>query len=316
MLAAALARLPTPPAPDRLSAAEVAVDGGRGWLAVTTLAAPSLTAADGQLRPLVLLLHGLGDTSATFRLLAPRIADGGYTVVAPDLRGCGRSSTRFSSWAPEAAAQDALAVAEQAAGGDRAALEARGAILVAHSYSAASAVWLAAEAPRTVRGLVLLGPFVRDPNEGRGLSFGMRLMLGTLFARPWGPGMWASYYANTLHKHPQLDRPDLQRHAAEIRGTLDGGHLAALRGMIFATKRACTDRLPEVRAPSLTIVGRADPDYPDPAAEATYITTALAAAGRAEQLLLDGCGHYPHFEQVAETAFAILEYAKTLSPAA
>ena len=47
--------------------------------------------------PPVLLLHGHPRTSATWHRVAPRLVDAGHTVVAPDLRGYGRSTGRPST---------------------------------------------------------------------------------------------------------------------------------------------------------------------------------------------------------------------------
>src|SRR5438270_848250 len=55
-------------------------------------------------RPPLLLVHGFGASSATFRELAPRLRDA-YTLIAPDLLGHG-----FSDRADEAASHDAQAL--------------------------------------------------------------------------------------------------------------------------------------------------------------------------------------------------------------
>lgn len=47
-----------------------------------------------------------------------------------------------------------------------------------------------------------------------------------------------------------------------------------------------------MRQPTLVIMGEADPDFPDPAAEAAWITERL----RAEVVLVPEAGHYPHTE--------------------
>src|SRR5438105_14739856 len=42
-------------------------------------------------RPLVLLLHGFPELAYSWRKVMPRLAAAGYHVIAPDLRGYGRS---------------------------------------------------------------------------------------------------------------------------------------------------------------------------------------------------------------------------------
>jgi len=46
---------------------------------------------DTKKRPLVLLMHGFPEIAYSWRYLLPRIAALGYTVVAPDQRGYGRT---------------------------------------------------------------------------------------------------------------------------------------------------------------------------------------------------------------------------------
>lgn len=70
-------------------------------------------------------------------------------------------------------------------------------------------------------------------------------------------------------------------------------------------------QLGRVRAPALVVMGTADPDFADPAAEARF--TADALGGPAEVLLVGGVGHYPHTEAVEAVAPAVAEFARTVS---
>jgi pimeloyl-ACP methyl ester carboxylesterase len=59
--------------------------------------------------PAVVLIHGFGDTGDMWGPLAERLAKT-HTVIAPDLRGMGRSSRAASGYAKKAQAQDIRAV--------------------------------------------------------------------------------------------------------------------------------------------------------------------------------------------------------------
>ena len=63
------------------------------------------------------------------------------------------------------------------------------AVVVGNSMSAGSAVVAAAERPELVCGLVLVGPFVRDP----AVSTLRRVLLRAAMARPWAALSWKSY---------------------------------------------------------------------------------------------------------------------------
>ena len=63
--------------------------------------------------------------------------------------------------------------------------------------------------------------------------------------------------------------------------------------MISASKSSCEARIGEVRAKTLVIMGEKDPDFPDPAAEASYVAQCL----NGETLIIPGAGHYPHTER-------------------
>lgn len=56
--------------------------------------------------PTVVLLHGFGSTSYMWRFVMPRLADAGYTVLAPDLRGFGDSDKPQDGYDKANVAQD------------------------------------------------------------------------------------------------------------------------------------------------------------------------------------------------------------------
>jgi len=51
--------------------------------------------------------------------------------------------------------------------------------------------------------------------------------------------------------------------------------------------------LPTVKAPALIVMGDQDPDFPDPAIEARWITNTL----HGELLMVPDAGHYPHSQR-------------------
>lgn len=100
--------------------------------------------------PVVLLIHGTGASSHSFRALIPRLA-ADCTVIAPDLPGQGfsRAPLSFEPTLPGTAAAVAELMDELGAGGPE--------VIVGHSAGAAVAVQMALDgvvaAPRSVVGL-------------------------------------------------------------------------------------------------------------------------------------------------------------------
>src|ERR1700712_1359187 len=104
--------------------------------------------------PLVICAPGMGDIRQTYRYLVPALVEAGYRVATFDLRGHGESDTTFAAYDDPAPASDIIALAE-ALGSD--------AVVVGNSMGSAAGVIAAAEHPKLVRGLVLVGPFTRNP---------------------------------------------------------------------------------------------------------------------------------------------------------
>jgi pimeloyl-ACP methyl ester carboxylesterase len=245
----------------------------------------------GERGPLIICVPGMGDLRAEYRFLAPSLVAAGYRVATLDVRGHGESSTGWDDYSAAAVGSDIVALVQELGGP---------AFLVGTSMGAGAAVWAAAEAPASVTGVVLIGPFVRDIP----INVFMRGMLKVLFAPPWGRAAWTLYYKSL---YPSAQPADFSEYRARLGANLrEPGRLQALRAMLAASKADCEARLPSVKAPALVVMGSRDPDFKDPLAEAERVARSLRGA----VYVADGAGHYPHAEQPAPTATRIVEFLR------
>lgn len=100
--------------------------------------------------PTIVLVHGWPETSLSWRHVMPVLAQRGYRVIAPDLRGCGESTVHMShaDYAQARIVADMLALADHA-GIERA-------LWVGHDWGA-PVVWnLASHHPRRCHGVAAL----------------------------------------------------------------------------------------------------------------------------------------------------------------
>ncbi|MEV0001125.1 alpha/beta hydrolase [Micromonospora sp. NPDC050980] len=79
----------------------------------------------------------------------------------------------------------------------------------------------------------------------------------------------------------------------------------AVRGVIAPVDPHWTARAAQVRQPVLVLMGTKDPDFPDPGAEARAARRQFAVA---EARMIADSGHYPHADQPAATAAALVEF--------
>lgn len=244
----------------------------------------------------VVALPGIGDTRASYRSLVPRLVAEGFKVYAMDLRGHGDSDTGFSRFMSEDIGDDVVALLE--------ALELRDVTLLGNSVGAAASVHASLRSERVGR-IVSLSGFVSDPPK-----FGlMKLLLGLMFAWPWGVWLWGRY-RKTLFATPPSD---LERNQAEVLANLrEPGRLRALRMMMCSTKAGVAARLGQLKVPTLVAMGAQDPDFPDPSAEAARQAEVLG--GENEVVMVDGAGHYPQIEKPEATARAIVDFARGGNP--
>lgn len=247
--------------------------------------------------PLVIAVPGMGDLRTVYRDLLAPIVTSGHRVALLDLRGHGDSDTTFAGNDDVETGRDILALIEHLGGP---------AVVIGNSMGASAAAWAAAERPSAVNGLVLLGPFLREPPTSRAKAGAMKALYRILFARPWGAALWATFY-RSLNKGRTA--PWLAEHVAAIRRSLrDPARLRSLRGLALALDHSLVEaRLGEIATPSLVMVGDHDPDFADPAAELAWISDQLAGT----MMLVDDSGHYVHAQRPDIVAPAVTRFLDT-----
>ena len=243
--------------------------------------------------PVVLCVPSLGDRRQEYRFLAPKLVDAGYRVVTMDLRGHGESSVDWPDYSLVGVGSDIVALARH--------LDAGPVTVIGTSLAAGAAVWAAAEDPEAVRGLVLVGAFVRDHGPAWKST-----LLSLPFFNPWGPGLWAKFYAGL---YPSAKPADFDAYLAALRENLaEPGRMRAFRRTVASSKAEAEARLPRVKTPVLVVMGSKDPDFPDPEAEGRRIAQELDGT----LYVIPEAGHYPHAEMPEATAAPIEAFLKTL----
>ena len=246
--------------------------------------------------PLVVLVPGMGDLRASYRFLAPVLVGAGYKVATTDLRGHGESDTSFATYGDPATASDIFALIEELGGP---------AVIVGNSLAAGAAVIVAAEHPAQVAGLVLVGPFVRNPPANAIMLALFRVMMAPL----WVAAMWKMYLP-TLYagKKPT----DFEEYRTAVIASLK--RPAYGKAFSMTTRQITHDpaeaRVGDVKAPVLVVMGDRDADFKDPAAEAAWVGQAL----RGEVVMVAEAGHYPHSQQPEITSDAVLGFLKRVAP--
>jgi pimeloyl-ACP methyl ester carboxylesterase len=236
--------------------------------------------------PLVVCVPGMGELRQSYRLLVPHLVDHGYRVATMDIRGHGDSDVGFSAYDDVALAGDVLALVDELGGSG---------FVVGNSMGAGAAVIAAADAPSSIQGVALLGPFVREPEGGRLQKVLLRLML----TKPWGPAAFMAYYPKWL---PGRKPEGYEEHKARVRANLGRtGHWRAFVRTARTSHAPAQARLSEVTTPGVVVMGAADVDWKDPAAEAAWVGAQLDA----EVVMVPDVGHFPQVQAPQTTASAV-----------
>jgi pimeloyl-ACP methyl ester carboxylesterase len=243
--------------------------------------------------PLVVCVPSMGDVRGEYRFLIPQLVSAGYRAVSMDVRGLGETSTEWNDYSVAGVGKDIIALIRE--------LDAGPAVIVGTSMAAGASVWAAAEAPDLIRGMILVGPFVRG--DGNWL---LETLFSFLFTRPWGPSMWVKYYSSL---YPARKPADFAEYSDQLlRNLKEAGRLEALMQMLRASKRASEERIPHVHKPTLVLMGTKDPDFKDPESEAKWVAEHLNATYK----MIEDAGHYPHTEMPEVTGPLMLSFIQSL----
>ena len=228
--------------------------------------------------PLVILSPGMGDLRSSYRALAPALVRAGNHVVSADLRGHGDSDTTFTSYGDVDTAGDLEALIEHLGGP---------AVIVGNSMSAGAAVIVAASRPELVSGLVLVGPFVRDPK----VSLVNRVLLAVTMTKPLAASTWNAYLPKLF---AGTRPPDFDAYRKSVVTAMRRpGYAASFVATTKLSHAPAEAQLGRVSAPSLVIMGALDPDFKDPDSEARWIADRLHST----LVMVPDAGHYPHAQQ-------------------
>ncbi len=253
--------------------------------------------------PLVVLAHGMGDSRAAYRFVAPRLVAAGYRVASLDLRGCGASSADWPAYSRTDIAGDLLALVRHLGGP---------AVLVGHSISGGAVTIAAAQAPELVAGVVELAPFtrrqtmsLRDLRSARYRRGMTRLALTAAL----GSVRWWHRYLDVAYPgaRPADWADQLERNAAELHTP---GHMRALQRMGGSSPADAGAHLARIRCRALVVEGSLDPDWADPRAEGEAVVAAMPD-GLGELAVVEGAGHYPHTQHPDETVALLLPFLAT-----
>jgi pimeloyl-ACP methyl ester carboxylesterase len=240
----------------------------------------------GEGRPVV-LLHGFPDSGRLWRHQVPALAEAGFEVIVPDLRGYGRSDkpVGVDAYTMDLLVGDVLAVID-AAGADRA-------HVVGHDWGAGVAWATALMAAERVDHLVAMSvghpaTFFADGFEQYEKSWYMLLFQFAGIAEQWlSDDDWANFRA--WGKHPDMDAAIA---ALEADGSLTPG-LNYYRANVPAERFLLAGlQPPPIQAPTMGVWSSGDFAL----TEGQMIRSAANVAGPWRYERLDGPGHWMQIE--------------------
>jgi pimeloyl-ACP methyl ester carboxylesterase len=260
--------------------------------------------------PALVLIHGIGDSSATWAELIPDLART-HTVIAPDLLGHGASDKPRADYSVAAYAngvRDLLAT-----------LDIESATLVGHSLGGGVAMQFAYQFPERTERLILVsaGGVGGEVNPVlRAVSLpGAHLMLSTLRL----PGM--RFQVGLFLRLMRLLDTDLAQDAPELVNLVDALPDVTSRSAFIRTLRAVVDW----RGQAVTMLDRCyltegmptmllwgDRDSVVPVRHAHGAHEAMPGS-RLE--IFEGAGHFPFHSDPARFLALVREFTTTTSPA-
>lgn len=255
--------------------------------------------------PAVVLVHGFGGSTFSWRLTVPALVAAGYRAVALDLPDFGLSDKRWDVDTGHAAqARFVLATMDLLALGR--------AVVVGHSMGGDVAAHVAMQAPARVAGLVLVDAAIREPGDGGPSLAGALLrvppvvQVGRQLVRRLVSEDRLVSILRSAYADPAVVTPAVAE-----------GYLAQIRTRdwdlaLLATMRDMADSLPRplasVGVPTLVVWGARDPWIP--LATGQRLVREVPGARWAP---IDGAGHLPFEERPDAFIAALLPFLQEVS---
>lgn len=228
--------------------------------------------------PVVLLLHGLGATGDSWQLQFPPLIEAGYRVLAPDMRGFGRSNYPGGSNKPETMAADTAKFLQM--------LEISKCHLIGLSMGGTIALQLVLKNQNLAELLILTNTFakLRPTNVSNWIFYGIRLILVHIL----GINKQATYVASRLFPHPEQEelRSEFTK---QVRQANQKAYRSTMRSY---ARYDLTDHLGEIDIPTLIITGENDTVVP-PAVQAELVKRIPYS----NQIIVPNTGHAVTVEQ-------------------
>jgi 3-oxoadipate enol-lactonase len=251
-------------------------------------AAPLSYTRRGGAAPPVVLLHGLGSSSADWPEQHAAL-ESRYRVVAVDLPGHGGSPLTAGPLTIESMARDLAVLLAR--------LEAEPAHVVGLSLGACVALRLALAAPERVRSLTLVNPFARVQSSGPGDLARLALRLVLLGTAPMR--VVAAHVARRLFPWPE-QRALYESAVASLAATRRRAYLAVMLALARFDARG---QVGAIRQPTLIVAGDRDTSVP----LAAKVALAAAIPG-ARLLVVPASGHATPHDQPAAFNRALLDF--------
>ncbi|MBS2027703.1 MAG: alpha/beta fold hydrolase [Deltaproteobacteria bacterium] len=257
---------------------------------------------------LVLLLHGIAGSSATWASIIPRLS-GAHTVIAPDLLGHGESAKPPGDYSLGAYANLIRDLLE--------ALELPRGTIVGHSLGGGVALQFAYQFPERCERLVLVSsgglgrevhPILRAAALPGAelvlpwLAVGADRGIGTLIKAMGKLGFRESAdLGQTWRSFVSLEQPEARRAFLHtVRGIIDlGGQLVSATDKLYLAEGL----------PTLIIWGERDPLIPMRHGQRSHD---LMLGSRLE--IFPGAGHYPYLDDPERFAAILLDFIRTTEP--
>ncbi len=252
----------------------------------------------------IVLVHGFGASSFSWRENLDPLAKAGFTVYAPDMRGFGLSDKGWDRPMSQDAQADRLKAFMDAVGIDRA-------VLAGNSMGGGIITNFTLRYPKRVRGLVLVDPAIYGGLNGGAAS----ALVGLPGIQRWGQHLVRFILANDERNadiiksawfNPSKVTPDVlrgYRRALQTPGW-DFGLLALLRdGM----GNDLGPRLKDLNVPALIVWG--DHDTWISPSNAPKLNQDIAGSKLA---VIPDAGHVPHEEKPEEFNRLVIDFANGL----